>query len=284
MAFFSFLLKRKFYLHLLYAIVLMIILIILVVQLLKIFTHHNEAYIVPDFSGYTQQDIEDQNFEDVFDFILTDSVYNNNITPGSIVMQNPAPGSKVKKGRNIYITVVALKPEMTVMPDLKDLTLRQAIAMLKLNGLKVNSLRYKPHMAENAVISQYMNSDTIAADSAIVKGSRIDLVLGLGRNRQVPVPLLIGQNVPQTREMINLASFNIGREYFPDNTDPEHLRVYRQAPQWGKGNDLYRGDYINVWYRSDDFYNFDSLVDTYKIEKLLVDSTKNIKIKNIDLE
>jgi len=284
MAFFSFLLKGKFYLHLLYAVILTIVLLFLVLQLLKIFTHHNEAYIVPDFSGYSMQDIEDQNFNELFDFTLTDSIYNNDLVPGSIIMQNPSPGSKVKKGRNIYITIVAFMPEMTTMPELKDLSLRQAMALLKLNGLKVNRLRYRPHMAENAVIGQYINEDTLWADTAILKGSSIDLILGQGRNIQLPVPFLVGQEVQNAHDMINLSSFNVGREYFLDEAGEGDFRVYRQSPGWKEDSRLYRGDYVNVWYRSDENYNFDSLIDVLRPDTTKMDSLNFKGLQNLKID
>jgi beta-lactam-binding protein with PASTA domain len=272
MGFFSFLLKKKFYLHLGYSIVLTVILFFAVLKFLNIYTHHGEAYIVPDFTHATMDEVLEQNFDEVFDFVLTDSVYNNNLRPGEIVLQNPSAGSKVKKDRNIYVTTVAVMPEMTIMPDLKDLTLRQALAQLRLNGLDINILRYKKHMAENAVIAQYHNEDTIPAGEEIIKGSKIDLVLGMGRNKPVMVPFLIGLSEKESHDAVFLSSFNLGKEYHLDDVEKEHSRVYRQEPTWDDDNKLYRGDRINLWFRSDLTFNFDSLIEVLRPDTTSVDS------------
>jgi eukaryotic-like serine/threonine-protein kinase len=262
MSFFSFLLKKKFYIHLGYAIIVLVILFFLVLKYLDIYTRHGEAYIIPDFSGSTLLEVKDQDFDEIFDFRVTDSVFDNSQLAGTIVLQNPVAGSKVKKGRNVYITTVAILPEMTTVPDLKDLTLRQALTMLRSEGLDIRTLIFEPYLAEDAVTGQYFNEDTLEAGTEIEKNSEIDLVLGRGRNLPVPLPFLIGLSQKTAAERILLSSFNVGREYFMDEENGGTMRVYRQEPEWDDEGKYYRGDYVNVWYRSDKFFDFDSLIMT----------------------
>jgi beta-lactam-binding protein with PASTA domain len=274
MGFFSFLLKKKFYLQLLISIVVIVVLFFLVLKYLDIYTRHGEAYIIPDFTGATLNEVQSQDFEEIFDFIVIDSVFDNSQIPGTIVLQNPAPGSKVKKGRNVYITTVAIMPEMTIVPDLKDLTIRQALTLLKSRGLKIRSLVFEPYIAEDAVVGQFLNEDTLVAGTEIEKGSELDLVIGEGRNLPVTTPFLIGLDKDKAEERILLSSFNVGREYFMDNDNDGTQRVYRQEPAWDDDNRYYRGDYINVWYRSDMYFNFDSLIMTLLPDTTAVDSLK----------
>lgn len=287
MSFFSFLLKKKFYIHLGYAIIVSAILFFLVLKYLDIYTRHGEAYIVPDFSGSTLLEIKNQDFDEIFDFIVTDSVFDNSQLPGTIVLQNPAAGSKVKKGRNVYITTVAIMPEMTTMPDLKDLTLRQALTMLRSEGLDIRTLIFEPYLAEDAVIGQYFNEDTLEAGTEIEKGSEIDLVLGRGRNLPVPLPFLIGLDKKTASERILLSSFNVGREYFMDEENGGTMRVYRQEPEWDDEGKYYRGDYLNVWYRSDKFFDFDSLIMTMIPDTAAMDTLQKelpVELKEIPEE
>ncbi len=287
MSFFSFLLKKKFYIHFGYAIIVLVILFFLVLKYLDIYTRHGEAYIVPDFSGSTLLEVKNQDFDEIFDFIVTDSVFDNSQLPGTIVLQNPAAGSKVKKGRNVYITTVAIMPEMTTMPDLKDLTLRQALTMLRTEGLDIRTLIFEPYLAEDAVIGQYFNEDTLEAGTEIEKGSEIDLVLGRGRNLPVPLPFLIGLDRKTASDRILLSSFNVGREYFMDEENGGTMRVYRQEPEWDDEGKYYRGDYLNVWYRSDKFFDFDSLIMTIIPDTAAMDTLQEelpVELKEIPEE
>jgi beta-lactam-binding protein with PASTA domain len=229
---------------------------------------------MPDFKGSTLLEVKDKDFDEIFDFIVIDSVFDNSQLPGTIMLQNPAAGSKVKKGRNVYITTVAILPEMTTMPDLKDLTLRQALTMLRSNGLGIRTLIFEPYLAEDAVIGQYFNEDTLEAGTEIEKGSELDLVLGRGRNLPVPLPFLIGLDRKSASERILLSSFNVGREYFMDKENSGTMRVYRQEPEWDDDGRYYRGDYLNVWYRSDKFFDFDSLIMTMIPDTAAMDTLK----------
>ncbi len=272
MSFLGFLLDKKFYIQLGLSVIVSLLLLVIAFKLLKVYTHHGETYSVPNFVGLTKAEIHAKELDATFLFNTTDSIYDDNLQPGTVALQDPAPGSKVKRGRTIYITMVALSPEMTKMPNLEDLTVRQAVSSLRASGLKIRLLKYIPNRAENAVLGQYFNGDTIRAGDEILKGSKVDLLLGLGDNNPGQVPFVIGQTIADAHDILNMASFNVGEEYFFDGTDLKHSRVYRQSPGWGADNTLFPGGLINLWYRSDLKYNFDSLLLVVRPDTTVVDS------------
>ena len=272
MSFLGFLLDKKFYLHLGLSVVVSILLLFIAFNLLKVYTHHGRTYSVPNLVGMTMEQIHAQDLDATFGFNITDSIYDDNLKPGTVALQDPSPGSKAKQGRNIYITTVALAPEQTQMPNLEDLTVRQAVSSLRASGLKIRLLKYIPHRAENAVLGQYFNGDTIRAGDKIFKGSKVDLLVGLGDNSPGQVPFLIGQTISDAHDIVNMASFNVGEEYYFDDADLKHSRVYRQSPAWGSDSKLFPGGFIDLWFRSDLKYNFDSLLLVVKPDTTVVDS------------
>ncbi len=72
------------------------------------------------------------------------------------------------------------------MPDLVDLPLNQAMAMIHNSGLQMGELSYKPDISVNMVLNQRLNGKDIAAGDSIHKESVIDLVLGKGLSNQRP--------------------------------------------------------------------------------------------------
>ena len=140
MSFLGFLLKKNFYIHLGISIILSVVLLLVVIMLLKAYTRHGDAYMVPDLQGYMHNRLDEVDGTRAFNFLVTDSVYDNSLLPGSIIKQNPSPGSKAKEGRTIYLTVVSFTPKMSIMPDLKDITVRQAVTTLRTSGLKIRKL------------------------------------------------------------------------------------------------------------------------------------------------
>lgn len=270
MKFLNFLRKKMFYYHLLAAFILAIILTWLVFVILNSYTHHGEAIELDDYTGIRIDSIETLPNEHNFRYILTDSIYDSKREPGTIVMQNPLPKSKVKRNRKIYLTIVAKLPEMVPMPNLVDLSLRQSIVTLYAKGLQINKLQYIPDFAENAVLAQLYKGDTIAPDSLIQRGSKVDLILGKGYDpRKVEIPFLIGKTQKEAIDLLLRSSLNIGEEIFFGNKGEGTYRIYKQEPEWFFGSNLNYGDFINVWYRSDADFDFQE-----HIKKIYQDTLK----------
>ena len=266
---FYFLRRKKFYIHLLIAIGLSLLILWIVLLSLDIFTRHGKVYVVPDFYGQSLTQLEENNYDDFFDFQVIDSVFDKRLEKGSIIMQNPLPGSKVKKGRHVYLTTVAEMPEKVAMPNLKNLSLRQALVTLEAHELFVGRLEYIEYFARNAIVDQVLNDEPIEPGTELRKGSTIDLIVGKGEmNTSVALPLLIGVSKEEVRKELHNAYLNIGNEYYIDIEDTVHARVYDTDPHPLSEKGLYLGQKVNIWYRSDLNFDFDS----YK-KKFLPDTT-----------
>lgn len=275
MSFLGFLTRKKFYIHLGLSIVLTIVLILILIGLMRSYTHHGEAYVIPDLTGFELHQLKNDEMYSVFNYLVTDSIYDNELLPGSVVKQNPSPGSKAKAGRTVYVTIVSYNPEKTTMPELKDLTVRQAITTLKTKGLKVKMLVYTPHFAENSVLGQFFDGDTLMAGTELLKGSEINLLVGLGSSkRTVRVPLVIGLSGEQARDAMQMAFLNIGSEHYLDQKNLLHSKVYRQYPEWN--TELSPGDLVNLYYRSDISFNFDSLLIQMSTDSVIAPDTFQI--------
>ena len=287
MGFFSFLGKLKFYKHLGIAIILSVILYGATFVFLNIFTRHDKTILIPYLYGSTLSGIKNENLTNEFEIIITDSIYDITKEKGTIIQQNPLPYSKVKKHRKIYLTVVAGITEKILMPNLVDLSLRQALGTLETVGLQVGYLDYIQHFAENAVLEQVFRGEIIKPDTLIEKRSRIDLVLGTGNSgKKTTVPFLIGKRQRDAIKLINYSSFNIGKEYFLDGNDTTNARIYKQEPAWDSDSLLNHGDFVNLWYRSEldfDFVEFlESLKpDTLNTDTLMIDEDD---FENIDFD
>ena len=252
----SFLKQKKFYINLLIIILLTFIILWLTIKLLNVYTRHGKVMELPDFTGMSTEEIE-KSYGNVYNFILIDSVYSKTEAPGTIVQQDPLPKSKVKQGRNVYYIIVAKTPEKTNMPNLNNLSLRQALVLLESNGLQVEGLRYVDHFARNAICEQRYENSIIKPGTEIVKGSKIMLYVGLGSDKKkAQLPSLYGVSAEEVQHILNMAGLNLGNEVFDDSDSIQHMKVYRMEPPFSKGS-VNPGTYVNVWYHSDKTFNFD---------------------------
>jgi len=273
MKFFYFLKQKKFYLHLSIGIVSAFFLLWLVLRALSFFTFHGEAINVPPYYGLTVEEVATQENEHNFQYIIADSIYDTSRRPGTVIQQNPLPDSKVKRNRKIYLTIVAISPEMVQMPNLVDLSYRQAIVTLKMYGLKINVLHYIPDFAQNAVLAQLLLGDTINPGDTIQKGAKIDLILGQGYSpKKHKVPFLIGLSQNEAVDCLHRSSFNIGEFIYLDEIDPLHSKVYLQEPAFDSDSLLNQGDFISLWFRSDLEINYEEYIKGLFPDTLALDS------------
>ena len=281
---FRFLKDKWFYISL----IIMVLVVVGVFELtfagLSRFTRHGTEFSVPDMVGMNYEEATEV-YKDEFTFILLDSIYVKGFPDGAVYQQNPLPGAKVKKGRNIYIIRTSIAPEVVKMPNLRNLSLRQAMVSLNIAGLKVDKLEYVDYFARNAVIEQMLNGEIIEPKEDVIKGSAITLIVGLGNgDKTTNLPDLVGANISVAKEMINKASLNIGNEIFIDYGDDEHLFVSRMDPYYSPNVTVPLGSTVNVWYRSDEDYDLDwynqekarrdSMVEAWRLKRYSADTIK----------
>ena len=278
----EFIKDKRFYIHLIIIVFLGIGLIWATIYSLKTFTRHGEEISVPDFSDMIYEELEVDPTYESFSFTIVDSVYDITREKGAIISQNPKSESKVKSGRTIYLSVVATTPEQVEMPNLVDLSLRSATSLLQTYGLKVTKLSYVKDIAKNAVLAQKYKGEDIEEGIRIIKGSGIELVLGLGEHYElIPVPLLIGNTHKQALKIIHNSSLNVGEEHFEPGDDTATVRVYRQSPSFTNKNVAYFGTKVELWYKSDTNFDFDQYLNNIRpsdvdtIYKNQADNTDN---------
>ena len=252
----QFLLSRDFLKNVGLAIALAIVIILLTLLWLSIFTRHGQSRPVPDLYGLTIEEAGKVVKKNKMRFQVIDSVYTNVVPRGCVVEQNPEAGFEVKKSRRIMATINAFNPEMVEMPDLLELSKRQALALIESSGLEIGKLNYKPDLAVDYVLEQLYHGRHVEPGDSIQKGSVIDLVLGKGlSNLRTPIPDLVGLNIEQARNRILGASLNIGTFTY-DNTinnaeDTANAFVFKQNPLYSEETTLQLGSAVYVWFTTD---------------------------------
>jgi beta-lactam-binding protein with PASTA domain len=184
MDFFRFLFSKRFLKHFALSAGIAGLLIWAVFMLMSFYTKHGEYIDVPKFEGQNIGQVLSDALYDDFEFVVIDSVFDLKSPKGMILRQDPYPDSKVKKHRKIYLTIVSTNPEKTSMPDLKSLTLRQAVSILESVGLKVGRISYIPTFDQDAVQQQSRDGEVINPGTKLDKGSVIDLTVGMASQGQ----------------------------------------------------------------------------------------------------
>ena len=248
------------------AILITALVVILLFSWLRINTRHGEAFSVPDLTGFTIAELDQILESKKLRWEIFDSVYSNEYERGTVVEQHPRPGFKVKKGRKIYLTMNAMNPENIMMPDLVNLTIRQAQSRLESYGLKIGKITYEPDLGINVVLAQKYQGKPIAEGDTIIKGSFIDLILGRGlSNESIKVPKLIGLTLEEATLKAADSYLRLGA-IIPDPDIQEEFepiaKIYRQRPEYNKSISIPFGSSIDVWLTLDSVKILVELNDT----------------------
>ena len=219
---------------------------------MNIYTRHGQARPVPNFIGLTMDQTIKLAKKSKLRFQVLDSIYSTEVQRGCIAEQSPNPGFKVKKWRNIVLTINAFHPEMVAVPNLINLPKRQAILNAESSGLEIGQLKYRPDISTDMVIDQEYNGRKIQEGDSIQKGSVVDLVLGKGLSDQrTPVPDLIGLKLNSSKNKILSASLNLGTFVYDktivNSADTINAFVYKQLPEYKDDASLKLGSSIYLW-------------------------------------
>lgn len=126
------------------AMVLVVILVILGVwKGMAIYTLHGESISVPRVVGAMESDARYKLGLSGLVPVIIDSAYNKRMPAGCILEQQPVAGRKVKRGREIYLTINSERTPTMALPDIADnSSLREAQARLSAMGFKLGPVEY----------------------------------------------------------------------------------------------------------------------------------------------
>ena len=170
---------RRLGFHILLAIGVFLIICIVALFVLDSYTRHGTEVMIPDFTGMNAQELlQQESVSKDYIIVVSDYFYDRKTPPGTVLKQDPHVGEMVKKGRKVYVTVASNEPPKVIMPQLQDVSLRQAEIMLKAIGLELGTVIYKPSPYENAVLEQLHKGRIIHPGTEICAGETIILVVG----------------------------------------------------------------------------------------------------------
>lgn len=179
--FFNFLKSRSFLINLGLALLAVVILTFGALQWLKSSTNHGEFVEVPDLSKMSVMDMRKVIEEADLRYEVVDSAnFNPEYPRFSIIEQNPPAGNKVKQNRKIYVTVNPSGYKKVTVPNIIQVTQRNATSMLRAVGLDVQRVTYIDQLGKDMVYYVKYKGKRINEGDKLPKTSKVELVCGNG--------------------------------------------------------------------------------------------------------
>lgn len=216
------------------------------------YTHHGESEVIPDLRGLYVEEAEVLLAKKGLYPQVIDSVYVRGKKLGTIIYQTPLPNSNLKTNRPVYIIINSKNVRQVALPEIKDVSLRQAEAMLQSIGLSVSNTESAPSEYKDLVIEVKFNGRTISPGTRVPEGSSLVLVVGNGLGEAATdIPAIKGMKLDEATEAIQSASFALGAVEYdvpPSGNESEYI-IYRQRPSGGSASAA--GTRIDVYLTTD---------------------------------
>ena len=178
----KFLLSSIFFKNIFYIIFLTLIIVFGVFFGLGFATQHNKYVKVPELFGLNiSKAIETLKNKSLNIKILDSAKFNPNYPPLTVLDQFPNHNKEVKKGRKIYLTLNPVGYKKMKVPNVIQITLRNAETLLNAVGFEVGELIYKDNIGKDMVLEIRHEGKKIEPGHALQQRKKIDLVLGNGK-------------------------------------------------------------------------------------------------------
>lgn len=233
--------------------------------LLKIYTRHGKEYEVPKITGLKFQDIEDSEQLAYFQIIPMDSIFKEGVEYGTIISQDPSEGTKVKRGRKIYITIAASKGEIVRMPNCRDKGIKSAVRQLVDVGLRVGTIMYRTGEVDGVVIEQRYHGKPISTQTDIQSGESIDLVVEVSSTtKMIKMPDILSKTEDEAELLLWSSGLNVGKKVYQGKQDNTHTRVVSFSPNSRR---VMIGSVINLNLVNDNESAYKKQVEKFKNEQ-----------------
>lgn len=220
------------------AVVVGVILLFIVFGWLKHYTQHGVEVVVPNVTGMQYLEAEQCLADSSLQLVIIDSTFSNTVPLGTIVEQNPSEGSSAKKGRAVYAIINSSYHRQVEIPNLQDISYRQAQATLASMGIKVGNIEYEPSEYKDIVLDLRYKGKPLVPGEKLSEGTAITMVVGRGKGTEkVRVPSLQGKHLSEAHsQLINVSHLTVGFVRYDETPNMENIDsfiIYRQSPSPG---------------------------------------------------
>lgn len=176
----SFRRRHPVLMNVIYILASTIVLFWLLLCFLDFWTFHGEERVVPDVKGQTFDTAAGNIDISGLTAVISDSVFDSYSSPGTVVEQTPIAGARIKKGGNVYLTIVAFSPKLVTVPDFYNASVRQARSMFE--GLGIKEIREVPVVSEYAglVLGARFNGVALQPGARIPVSAVVTIEVGTG--------------------------------------------------------------------------------------------------------
>lgn len=199
----------------------------LLLEFIDVWTHHGSTSTVPDVKGLSFEEAVAVLDEANLDVVIADSVDNSGSMKGGTVTEVvPKPGSVVKRGREVYVTIIAYSAhKVQITEPLANRDLKSVMTVLSNLGIDTSRVTIKkvPWIYPGSVIAVHTGNRTIDMGSTVAVNAPIIIELGVdGEMLDADTMSQYGDSLQGTANpVIDGVEYDVNTTTIPDETSTE---------------------------------------------------------------
>ena len=229
-------------------------------KLNEFFNRSGGNVLVPDFRGKHTSEVMRIKPRDI-EVVTRDQKYDDRQPKGHVIAQYPEPGTLVKPGKQVLLTI-SMGMQKVSVPDLVGKSLREVDVALMNSQLVLGNSAY--------VFSDKISPDRIVGQSPLSSeeygvNKNVDLLISLGKKTEtLPLPNLTGTNLDEAKTKLKAWGLNVGRIY--SKTDPNKAKYQVISTSPAPYSYLRKGEVVNILVSSGSDAGTASAEDVKKFE------------------
>lgn len=175
---------------------------------------NRDVVTVPSVTGLPFEDAREKFFKAGLLTETRNREYDDSIPPDAVISQSPEAASRVKKGRKIAV-VVSKGKEIGIIPDVRNISERQARILMKKAGFTIGNVRkmYSEEKAVDIVIDAFPKSGTTTS-----REIEVELYLSKGpKPTHAEVPNLVGESLKNAKTLVTESGLLLGKVSYQNN-------------------------------------------------------------------
>ncbi len=174
------------------------------------YTNYDEGLTVPDVSQISLEEAQQRLTSYGLRYEVADRRSNTAYPADYVIDQTPSPAEIVKPNRKVYLTVNTETNPTVKVPNVVNLSYRNAKLQLQNYGLQVGTVSYESSRFKNNVLRQ-----SVPADKVVPKGATVDLAVGDGLGeKMVQIPEIRGLRLSEAQQKLQEVGLRVGEFRF----------------------------------------------------------------------
>lgn len=191
------------------------------------YTNYNEGVTVPDIKQISLEEAKERLTSYGLRYEVAERRSNTAYPADYVLDQMPIAAEIVKPNRKVYLTVNTESNPTVEVPNVVNLSLRNARIQLENYGLRVGTINYESSRFKNSVLRQ-----SVEANKIVPKGTTVDLAVsdGLGE-KMVDIPNIKGLRLSEAQQKLQKAGLRIGEIRFQPSKEVDPNVILNFEPQ-----------------------------------------------------